>query len=193
MVIVAEKLYVPPRIWMVCPGCTRVMAEVSVVGALIVPGFESVPFGATKISPDDAACGVALAWFELPLSPAEFTAETTKKYVVPLVSPVLVKVVERTRGAPFVSGRSSVVPGCTWELVDLSEAVQLNEPCSLSEAAMRLIGSAGSATCGVALAWFELPLSPAEFTAETTKKYVVPLVRPVFVKLVEVTPAPIVL
>src|SRR5262245_50812053 len=85
MVIVAEKLYVPPRIWMVCPGCMRLMAAVSVVGALIVPGFESVPFGATKISPADPACGVALAWFELPLSPAEFTAETTKKYVVPLV------------------------------------------------------------------------------------------------------------
>src|SRR5262245_58067949 len=79
MVIVAEKLYVPPRIWMVCPGCTRVMAAVRVVGAFIVPGFDSVPFGATKISPPVDACGVALAWFELPLSPAEFTAETTKK------------------------------------------------------------------------------------------------------------------
>src|SRR5262245_65785512 len=97
MVIVAEKLYVPPRIWMVCPGCMRLMAAVSVVGALIVPGFESVPFGATKISPADGGCGIALAWFELPLSPAEFTAETTKKYVVPLVSPVLVKLVEVTR------------------------------------------------------------------------------------------------
>ena len=68
------------------------MAAVSVVGEPIVPGFESVPFGATKISPDDWN-GVALAWFELPLSPAEFTADTTKKYVVPFVRPVFVKLV----------------------------------------------------------------------------------------------------
>src|SRR5262245_5842443 len=113
MVIVAEKLYVPPRIWMVCPGCTRVMAAVSVVGALIVPGFESVPFGATKISLPVDACGVALAWFELPLSPAEFTAETTKKYVVPLVSPVLVKLVEVTPVAIVVYGPPFVVARLT--------------------------------------------------------------------------------
>jgi hypothetical protein len=37
-----------------------------------------------------------------------------------------------------------------------------------------------------------LPLSPAEFTAETTKKYVVPLTSWVFVKFVEVTPVAIV-
>src|SRR5262245_65678450 len=80
------------------------MAAVSVVGAFIVPGFESVPFGATKISPADGGCGIALAWFELPLSPAEFTAETTKKYVVPLVSPVLVKLVEVTPVATVVYG-----------------------------------------------------------------------------------------
>src|SRR5262249_60401366 len=86
------------------PGWTRVMAGLSVVGAAMLPGFESVPFGATKISPDDVACGVALAWFELPLSPAEFTAETTKKKVVPLVSPVLVKLVEVTPVAIVVYG-----------------------------------------------------------------------------------------
>src|SRR5262245_7468048 len=113
MVIVAEKLYVPPRIWIVCPGCTRVMAAVSVVGAFIVPGFESVPFGATKRSLPVDACGVALAWFELPLSPAEFTAETTKKYVVPLVSPVLVKLVEVTPVAIVVYGPPLVVERLT--------------------------------------------------------------------------------
>src|SRR5262245_15703290 len=98
---------------MVCPGCMRVMAAVSVVGAFIVPGFESVLFGATKISSADGACGVALAWFELPLSPAEFTADTTKKNVVLLVSPVLVKLVEVTLVAIVVNGSLLVVERLT--------------------------------------------------------------------------------
>src|SRR5262245_13933636 len=140
------------------------MAAVSVVGAFIVPGFESVPFGATKISPDDAACGVALAWFELPLSPAEFTAETTKKYVVPLVSPVLVKLVLATPVAFVASRLSLVCEGLTWLMVAVGVVCEVNEPGVLSGVVIGLIGSAGSAGCGVALAWFELPLSPAEFT-----------------------------
>src|SRR5262249_36499790 len=98
---------------MVCPGCMRVMAEVSVVGAFIVPGFESVPFGATKISPADGCIGVALAWFELALSPTEFTADTTKKYVVPLFSPVFVKVVAVTPVAIVVYGPPFVVDRLT--------------------------------------------------------------------------------
>jgi hypothetical protein len=89
------------------------MAAVSVVGAFIVPGFESVPFGATKRSLPVDACGVALAWFELPLSPAEFTADTTKKNVVPLVSPVLVKLVEVTPVAIVVYGPPLVVDRLT--------------------------------------------------------------------------------
>jgi hypothetical protein len=38
--------------------------------------------------------GLALTWVEFGLSPALFTALTTKKKVVPFVSPVLVKLVE---------------------------------------------------------------------------------------------------
>src|SRR5215468_9617900 len=98
---------------MVCPGCTRVMAALSVVGASIVPGFESVPFGATKISPAAGCTGVALAWFELPLSPAAFTADTTKKNVVPLVSPVFVKLVDVTPVAIVVYGPPLVVERLT--------------------------------------------------------------------------------
>src|SRR2546422_161904 len=98
---------------MVCPACMRVMAVVSVVGASIVPGFESVPFGATKISPADGCIGVALAWFELPLSPTEFTADTTKKYVVPLLSPVFVNLVEVTPGPIVVYGPPLVVDRLT--------------------------------------------------------------------------------
>src|SRR5262245_22110392 len=98
---------------MVCPGCMRVMAAVSVVGALIVPGFESVPFGATKISPADGGVGVALAWFELPLSPAGSAARSTEEYVVPLVRPVFVKLVEVTPVAIVVYGPPLVVERLT--------------------------------------------------------------------------------
>jgi hypothetical protein len=37
-----------------------------------------------------AACGVALTWVELALSPLAFTALTTKNNVVPFVKPVFV-------------------------------------------------------------------------------------------------------
>ncbi len=40
-----------------------------------------------------AACGVALTWVELALSPLAFTAVTTKNTVVPFVKPVFVNVV----------------------------------------------------------------------------------------------------
>jgi hypothetical protein len=47
IVIVEDWLYVPPRMKMVPPAVTRVMAEASVVGLACVPGALAEPFGAT--------------------------------------------------------------------------------------------------------------------------------------------------
>ena len=68
-------------------GCTGTPAKArdwaERQGIRLLPSFEAV-------LQDTEVKAVALAWVEFTLSPTPLTALTTKKYVVPLVSPVLV-------------------------------------------------------------------------------------------------------
>jgi len=131
-----------------------------------------------------SARGVADTSEDSTLSPDAFTAVTTKWYVVPFSSPdsTCGLETEACRAPPGSCVQPSLETppaAATYSTYEVAPAdpVQLTLTLPSRGVASTAVGAAGTGS-GVADASLESPLSPASFTALTTKWYVVPFARP---------------
>src|SRR6185312_4654067 len=134
------------------------------------------------------AVGVAVTCVEFGDSPLALTARTTKKYCVPLVRPVFVNdaAVSGVALTGVVPNVPEVVERYTLYPVAPLTAVHLSATWAFPAVAVKPVGAvggvpAGGGAVGVAVTCAEFTDWPWALTARTTKKYCVPLVRPVFV------------